>query len=280
MKTFAFLHVPILMVSILLSSSAGAQESVDTAGGNPVYSLGADVGLNDFHVKDNYLSPDIFRGSMFSARLAFERRSPESLHEIRIGFSSGAINSDIQPIDAAEIVGSLSYAYERSVQRFDVAGRPMATFLGLGISSFMAGTTHFDKIEMWSSYDDGSWYWSHSVDLLARLEFTPDGERSLSVRVQLPAFRIVSRPENGHDKNPRNEEVSDNNLKAATGGRPEYLWDNLVIHSEVEFKQPISNSLDLNAAYTFTYASSNRPLAMLSYGMFMNQFHVGIMWRL
>ena len=66
-----------------------------------------------------------------------------------------------------------------------------------------------------------------------------------------------------------------NFINAAKQGKPEFLWDNFVLHAELKYRQRLSRRFSLSAGYSFVYVSSDRPLPM---GMYMNDFVVGFLW--
>jgi hypothetical protein len=241
-----------------------------------VHSLGFGIGINEFHARDEYLSPYIFSGTMFTSMLSYQLKTEHFRHAIVATYSTGHPNSDIQPREVTERIGSLSYSLARTLDVEYVAGNPLEVSLGTGISSFASHTT-FDAIDVTSNYAylDRSWYWSHSLNLLFRGEYQFAGHSGLSLQVTMPVFRLVSRPANGHEFNEKNAEVIDDFLKAAGKGTSEFFWDNLVLMCEVGYTQRISDHLGFRAGFQFDYTSSDRPLPL---GMYMNRLLIGLDW--
>jgi len=63
-----------------------------------------------------------------------------------------------------------------------------------------------------------------------------------------------------------------------SGGKPEFLWDNLVLLTEIEYRTPISERFNFHTTFMFGYSSSDKPPDLLSTSMYMNNFLVGLDW--
>jgi len=239
------------------------------------YLLGAGIGLNDFHIKDEYLSPYPFGGIMFSSKLLFEAESENGKHALETYFSTGKIDSDEQPRNVTPIIASSSYSYTHVIDNLEIAERPLKFSLGAGISSFVMNTDFVTESPAGlGKYYDESWYWSHSLDFLVSGDYSLSEDKTLSAQLALPFFRIVSRPHNGHWNNPKNSEIiSDNFLTAAVNGKREFLWDNFALYCAIEYKQKLKENIYLRGSYRFNFVSSERPLSMNS---FMNNFLIGL----
>jgi hypothetical protein len=96
MKRIYFL----IMVSLLTLLTAAAcvygqnYNNLTSRPDYPVSSIGAAVGINNIHIKDEYLSPYIFGGSVFSSEISYMIDLNKSRHEFDIHFSTGNISSD------------------------------------------------------------------------------------------------------------------------------------------------------------------------------------------
>lgn len=239
----------------------------------PVHSLGFGIGINDFHFRDQYLSPYIFSKSMFSSRLTYQSQAGHFLHNIDISYSYGHPKSELQPRDVTEHIGFISYSLSRVFDVGQIAGNPLMLSLGAGFSTFVE-STHFTATDKQYSYqwNEQSWYCSNSFDLHFQGKYQLARNNSFILKLALPAFSLVSRPENGHYFNARNMKVIDHFLNVELQGKPEFLWDNVSLLGELGFKQGLSKHCNLNLSYLFNYASSDRPMSLQ---MYMNHFLVG-----
>lgn len=260
---------------ILQCSALCGQHSANGETEGFANSLAISLGLNDLHIKDEYLTPYILRGMLFSSSLSYQRSSGHSRHAVDFFYGSGQPESDFQSRDITEEVARLSYRYTHVLDNRDIGGVPFRTSLGGGISSFIANTDYneVNKITANTFYDE-AWYWSNALNLLLRGAYLISEQRSLSIEFRAPVFSLVSRPENGHYFNNANTEVMHNFINAAKQGKPEFLWDNFVLHAELEYRQRLSTRFSLSVGYSFVYVSSDRPLPM---GMYMNDFVVGFL---
>jgi hypothetical protein len=239
-------------------------------------SLGFSIGINDYHARDEYLSPYIFSGTMFTSGLSYRLKTERYRHSINISFSTGHPGSDIQPRSVAEKIGSLSYSITRTIDVEQVAGNPLEMSLGAGVSLF-AAYTDFNSVDDISHYTfyDWSWYLSHSVNMLFRCDYPLSEHTRFSCQFMMPVVRLVSRPENGHYFNDDNVDVNSNFLKAVGRGKTEFFWTNPVLFCEAGYRQRLGDNFDLQIHYQFNYISTDRPLSLQ---MYMNQLTVGIDW--
>ena len=266
-----------IVVCVLMSGNLYSQVERTEQYSKNVNTLGLSLGVNDFHIKDEYLSPNIFSGPMFSSKILFQHKTEETRHRVSLYFSAGQINSTDQPRDVKQYVGSIVYSYLHSIYSLKVGENPLELFIGGGISSYMVHT-NFKTTDINYDYTffDQSWYWSHEADIYFRAEYSFGDRYSIAGEIGSPLAGIVSRPENGHYFNANNAKIINNFMNASIGGKPSFLWDNPVLFSEIEYRQRISLQLDLIFDYSFKFTSSNEPLPLR---MYTNNAQAGILWQ-
>jgi hypothetical protein len=234
------------------------------------------IGINDFHVRDHYLSPFSYQGRLFSSSLSYQLKLEHTRHAVDFGFSTGHTESDAQSQEATQYVGGASYAFMVSLHTWDVAERQLELFVGTGLSTFFATTDIVTPESItWYGPTDKTWYWSHNLDVHLVGEMCLADRQSVSATLSMPVFRLVSRPEVSHNFSTRNIQVRDNFLEAAKGGRSEFFWSNLDLFFQIEYRQRLNDHFDIRGTYSFAYSFSDWPLSM---GMYMNNFLAGIVW--
>lgn len=239
------------------------------------YSIGGRIGLNDFHMKDEFLSPDIFKGILFSSEISFSAELKKIRHTVDLYFSYGNPEPNHSQLELTQYIGGISYSFFHSIDSLKICGSPFAFSLGVGLSSFVMNTDYniSSSLGLGKSYDQ-SWYWSHALDIKIRGDYILSDIQSLSVQLGAPIIKIVSRPANGHWLDSSYNEVSrDNFLNAATQGRREFIWNNFVLDFKFNYHHRISNTINLICGYNFNFTSSDRPLTMKSY---MNNLLIGV----
>ena len=231
-----------------------------------IQSLGFSVGVNDFHLLDQYLSPYIFTKTFISSQVTYQLKTVRYQHTIDFSYCSGHPNSTVQPRDVTQKIGTLSYSLLRVIGEKQMKGNPIELSLGGGVSSLIANT-NFIAIDKQNSYQyfDQSWYCSNSINLLLRSEYLSSERNSFSLQFTQPLFLIVSRPQNGHGFNQQNAKVIHNFPRVLTQGKPEFIWNNIVIASLIGYKHQLSNRCNLNVNYLFNYVTSDRPVALQMY---------------
>jgi hypothetical protein len=265
-----------LAATLSTPSPATSQAAPGDAAEGPTRAFGVSAGLTSLHVRDDYLSPESYGGSLASAGLSYRRETSAVRQALELSFVTGRVSSAVQPCDVHEYVGSFSYAWLRSL-RSGRGGFPLALLAGAGVSSY-AMWTDFDASDPASGYTyfDRSWYWSHALDVHALAEYRFSERRRLSVRLTSPVVRLVSRPQNGHQFNPGNVKVMGNFLRAATGGTAFAIWNDPVLQWRLEYLQPIGPRVDLRIGYLFQNASADAPLPLR---MYTNGVTASLVWR-
>jgi len=241
------------------------------------FSIAGSVGFNNAYQRDNYLSPFVFDGLYFGSKLSFVAQTDMGRHTIDAFYGQGALNSKIQPRNVMQHVGYFSYSFVFSVATPEIAGNVLRSSVGGGISSFVMQTDFNTTDETNYTTYDQSWYWAHSVNLVLSEGYEIETRKTLSLRFTVPIALLVSRPANERWMNSNNAAVINNFFKAAGQGRMDYVWNNLAIFTDIEFRYPLGGAFDILAIYSFGYVSSGRPDPILSLGMYINTYMLGVL---
>ncbi len=276
MKTLLFICFLVLVFASPIFSQNDSLTSLQES----TSSLGLKAGINDFHLRDKYLSPYIYNSVIFVSEISYQLKKKKSGHTVQLLFSTGKITSDNQAGHISPYIGYISYAYTHAVDSWNVFGKPLQFNIGAGLSSYFEYLTLQTESKTSNSiYYDDSWYVSHAVNLHLFGEFKLGERKYFSLLITSPIVRLVTRPGNGHYLNQNNMEIIDENkLKALSGGKLEFLWNSLALITEIKFQTPINDQFNFHTTYMFGYASSNEPASLLSLGMYMNNFLVGVDW--
>ncbi len=238
--------------------------------------IGGSIGINDFHIKDEYLSLLPYRGLMLSTRLSFEARLKSVKHEAEVYFNHGSPSPDNQAFDITQNIGLLAYSFMMKAGKANIADSPLTVYLGAGLSSFIMNSDLITNSKLGEGYyTDQNWYWFHSFNINAEGEYLISIDKTLIIKLQIPFFKIVTSPANGHWLGNQNKAVLNNFFNAAGGGKGEFFWKNSVPLSSMEYRQQLSSHFSFRGSYGFNYASSNTPFNM---GMYMNNFSAGVDW--
>jgi len=260
---------PPCALSLGLALALAAPAAAQTAG-RVATAFGLAAGVADTHQRDEYLAPATYRGAVFAASALFERRSERTLLRFDLAASAGRINAEALPRDAHHYAIRLSGSLLRALGAPPAPGRGLHLFAGGALSAFGA-FTDFRVSDPVSgpTYNDVSWYWLRSLDLMLRAERGGDARR-VSVQLSTPVVRWVSRPPDGKDFDVAYRTWS----RGLLGGRLEYPWSSTVVFGAVEYRQRLGGGVQLRAAYDFAYASADRPLPL---GMYFNTLQLGVL---
>ncbi len=278
MRAFGLLFI-VFIITISSSGNTFGQEFANTisAKKNKKNFLSASVGINDFHLRDEYLSPYSYNGSLFSSAIKYKLKFTKSEHIVNIGFSTGDIDSDSRSLNASQYFGAASYSFYYSLNRFEIHKQQMEIFIGTGLStSFIKTDIVTPESITWYGSNDITWYWSYDINFHLKSDYGFSSRDNVSVQLSMPLVSWVSRPDYGHNFSKRNIEVSNDFLNAASGAKQQFLWDNFTLLIGFEYTHLIYETLSLKGNYYFVYASDSAPLDMK---MYMNSFLAGVQWQ-
>jgi hypothetical protein len=236
--------------------------------------IGVSIGINDFHMLDEYLSPHTLSKAMFCSQMSWQFKTKKTTQSFDLQHSFGHPGSGNQSNNVIEKMGSISYSIIHVLKTVNIGGKAVDFSSGAGISSFIANT-NFITIDKKNSYqwEEQSWYCSNSINLILNSEYHLASKGSFFVQVTMPMFSMTARPANGHTFNEDNNEVINSFLKVEGQGKPEFFWNNLVVLCQAGYSQHLNNHCIFRLNYVFDYVSSDRPLPLK---MYMNQFSTGI----
>jgi hypothetical protein len=278
MRTFGLLFI-FFLITISSSINIFGQEFVNRIPGKKSKKnfLNASLGINDFHLRDEYLSPYSYNGTLYSAAIKYQLKLTKSEHFINIGFSNGDVDSDSRTLKASQYFGTASYSFYYSLSRFEIQKQQMEIFIGIGLStSFIKTDVVTPESITWFGPTDITWYWSHDINFHLKSDYKFSLRNNISVQLSIPLVSWVSRPDYGHNFSKRNIDVSNDFLNAASGAKRQFLWDNFTLLIGFEYRRLIYETLSLKGNYYFIYASDSAPLDMK---MYMNNFLAGVQWQ-
>ena len=226
-----------LCIYIILTADVIAQNITFNENFNNTLTL--NIGVNDFHIKDERISPLIF-------------------------FNQNLVE---------QFAGCISYSLLHQIYNVDYANSNINLNLGAGIKSFVSYENTLDPNYFILSGED-SWYWSHSLNLIFSGVYNIVNKHSINFQLSSPFIRTVSRPD--FSQNQLYYEVESNHLKAAKYGDIEFLWNDFVIFSNLSYVYNLSKHIGLNISYNFYYASTHKTQFM---GLYSNNFLLGGGWQ-
>lgn len=266
----------LLFIFILFSIRIFPQDvqTLEKPENKTIHTLGFSAGITGFHLRDEYLSPCIFSGNMFSTGMAYEVQTKNFYHILDFGYKAGHLNSDDQPRSVTEKTGFFSYSVFRRISTKQICGNPLRMSIGAGVSAFVANTDFIARDDNYSyEWPEQSWYCSNSANLHFRGDYELYSGKSFFLQFSLPVVSLVSRPENGHNLNESNTEVMNKFYKVEFQGKPEFFWQNLPVICKAGYKQPVGKKCNFRVDYLFEYFHSGRPMPLR---MYMNQVQAGM----
>jgi len=269
-----FLRFFILFVFLFLPVTVFAGDKGNSENPSTKYSAGLAFGANNFNMKDEYLAPSSCKGWLVSIGFNFSAENKCGLHEAGGWYSFGDPKPEKEDFLISQKAALLSYAYLLNLSVTELWGSDLIFRAGGGVSTFvMNSDLDIASKTYQGTFSDQSWYWAHSINILAQADYKITEEKNIRIELSLPVYQVVSRPENGHWLNKKNSEVMyDSFLNAAKGGTGEFITNTPDIFINLSYKSKMNDGLSFVGKYGLIISASNRPFDM---GMYMNCLSAG-----
>jgi hypothetical protein len=259
----------LVLISVLLLPSLRAQHlasyksNIDSSKNN----IGFSFGLSDFHIRDEYASPLIYRAPGIGACFSYSRDEDKYKHIIELT----GYYADLKPIYdeyyALDIRGGFRYNYIRRVFKTGrdnilTAGAGGGLYIFLNYSSYRA---HTYPMAMLANLVN-AWYLAHSAEITLLLEYERARSDVFEFRIHLPFITSISRPAYSYVP-------GDNSGDDFTPfGAIKPFWKNFTIQFRTYYRHRISRRFGIFAYYDFQYSAYDKPLDVR---MYMNNFQAG-----
>lgn len=277
-----FLTVTLFFLSIitLQSQQAGAeQQSADDTDKTAIKSyMEYTIGVNDHHIKDLYINPEIFQSLAPAFGVAYQRVTKSGMHEVHGGFSYGRFDWGQNSPEARQYIIQLNYTYLKHVGSNNIFAKNVDYYAGAGISTFISNTDVFTSQNVtWYGNTDKTWYMSNSLNMAGKMVVACNEKNSVSLSLEVPVYSLVSRPGHGHNFNRRNLDVVDNFLNIFKKMQAAYVWDAINPSGSIDYYYVQSAKLTLSAGMALKYASSERPQQLR---MYVGSYHARLKFLL
>lgn len=272
--------LPLLASAILLLAlDVPAMDGRSGAGAAArMWTIALSGGIADVGIRDEFVTPVVYRAPLLSLRLSLERRMRSGHQRLECRYAGGALESDILPRDVREHLAGVSWSRFWPVHAWPLPGAGMVALRAGGGVSTTFSDTDFRGPEGFSLVEviDESWYWAHAVDFGLALAWTPDaGRSSVSVEAVSPIVRLVSRPDYAHSLARRNHDASGNFLRSALGGRLTPPWRDPSLTVGATGVRQIGDRLAIQAGWQLGWWSAESPQPLR---LFSNDFLAGARW--
>lgn len=231
---------------------------------------GGQVGVSDFHSKDDHINPLTYSGGIFATSLSWEIVSRSGRHMVRVDYSYGNVNSAYRQDDASNVLFSGSYTYCTKIAGADLLGRRTDFLLGGGLSAGGWYTNYVEARSRYSTWYVWTYYLSENLNLVGRCEYDIARNSQLYLDIVLPVVQLVSRPAySGWGE--------EDQMANVLHPRLHFLWNNLSATARVGYTVPFAGALMIKLDYIFSYAYAPDPLPVRMYN---NNFLAGLYLRL
>jgi hypothetical protein len=232
--------------------------------------LGLSFGGSDFHLKDDHASPLIFSSVGIAPTFQFFHLGDKSRHSLEGSYYYAYLSSSSDNFNTDNWRGRVRYSYVHLISNFEVWNRSFGIFLGGSINSFYNKSNYYYALNTSNGISIVSWYWSHSLDLTAQVEYNIAQRESFSMMLYVPVISNVSRPKYSPSGDYNYDE---NTWKVKAFGETEIFPRNLSVNVLLNYQRVIVGNFDLRLSYEFYYSSYDKPTDM---AMYMNNLRAGL----
>jgi hypothetical protein len=226
--------------------------------------LSLSFGSCGLHVLDRIGSPLIFRSIGITPDLQYSHKNEKSIQFAEASYSHNNLKASQDNFNALSNGGRIRFSYMRHAFSIKMPKHNLNIFFGGSANSFFIRTDYNYKIDYNSTTARAitSWYWTHSLDLCAGLEYDTGPVSFISAQFYIPLISNVSRPtySSSGDYNYTTNQ-RDIKLLGKTMGFPE----NLSFDAIINYQKQITPKLNLQVGYEFYFADYINPRTIRLY---------------
>ena len=253
-----------LLLFILGSVCSNAEES----GRNYI---GLSISGCDFHISDNHASPLIFSGTGIGPVVQYFSKGDESRQVAEGSYYFNSLSTANQNFHTDNWRGKIRYSYLYSIAGRDSTESAVQLFLGGSLGSFFSQSDYYANLaNQFSVRSIVSWYWSHSLDAAALLEFESATDEYISLLLSVPLISNISRPQYSSSGDYNYDE---NDWDIKTFGETELFPNNLSANVLLMYRTLLSPDFSFHISYEFFYSYYKKPKTV---GMYINNIRVGL----
>ena len=255
-----FTHAPFFGLSFIMCFAQSSGQNY----------IGASIGGSDFHISDDHASPLIFSGAGIAPMIQYFHLGDESRQLAEGSYYFDNLATSNQNFHADNWRGKVRCSYLYSIAGRDSAESVVQLFLGGSLGSFFCKSDYdVNLANQFTLRSIVSWYWSHSLDAAALLEFQSADDEYISLLLSVPLVSNVSRPQysSSGDYN-----YNENDWDIATFGKTVLFPNHLSANVLLMYRTVLSPDFSFQISYEFFYSYYKKPKAV---GMYMNNIRVG-----
>lgn len=232
--------------------------------------VGLSFGGSDFRLKDDHASPLIFGSIGIAPTFQFFHIGNKSRHSLEGSYYYANLSSSSANFNTANWRGRVRYSYVHLISNLEAWNRSFGIFLGGSINSFYERSNYYYAWNGSNGTSIVTWYWTHSIDLTAQLEYSIARRESFSMMLYVPMISNVSRPKYLPSGDYNYEE---NTWKVKAFGETEVFPRNPSVNVLLNYQRSLFGNFDLRLSYEFYYSSYDKPTDM---AMYMNSLRAGL----
>jgi hypothetical protein len=258
-STFLLFAAYLLIASI--SDKAYAQNSNRN-------SLDINFGISNFHIVDDLATELVFRGNGIAASLRFTQVRNMSLHGGEASYFHSMLTTQAENFSTENFKGRFHYGYYFKTIAGPVFNKQVELYLGGSFTSlFCSSDYYFDKASI-QARATASWYWSHSLDVGALLDFHLSERNLVRFQVYMPFISNVSRPVYS---SMGDFDIEKNDYVIKPFGKTSFFSDNLSVTNHLLYRYCFEKFY-MQAGWEFCYIKYKDPSVIK---MYMNNFRLG-----
>lgn len=264
-ELYSWKAVAVFVLLILVQGYAMCQQ-------NEKNYVGVSFGGSFFHIKDEVASPLIFRKPGIAPELQYFHRNEKSIHYGEVAFYHQNLMATQENFTIRNYCGRIRYSFVHSILNTGDISKKLHLYLGGSINSFFNRSDYDYYRGDNSARAITSWYWSHSFDLSAQLEYRISFRKFITGQIYFPMVSNVSRPTYSPSGD-YNYTTNQRNIKMF--GETLFLPQNFSLNAHIVYQQPIGTKVNLQLNYEFYFTHYDKPREVKLY---MNNFRMGLFY--
>lgn len=274
-----FIKIILFIIIVIAQSKCLAQDSAAVQF-EPNHLVTLSTGLSSHSLRDEMMSPLIYRGSQIPIEVSYRYRGLSNRHNVSLYYDNSELNSSITSKSSHYIKNlNLNFEYSFAVKTAEFQNLNTTFFLGARFSSLLNMRNHY--FIQGNSYASAEQMTGLGIYLLTETTIQNNSKNFLSVEINIPfiSYALLTNRYNANVSEKFNDLDFEQNVLCQILKKGDFISFNKLfeIQADISYKFFVSDLIGVDLRYRFQYYSFEQYASLLHSNVLNNQFLIGMM---
>jgi len=275
-----FIEIILIIIVVIAQSKCFAQDDASVVQLEPSHLVTLSTGMSSHSIRDEMMSPLIYRGSQIPIEVSYRYRGLSNRHALLIYFDNSELNSSITGNSSHYIKNlNLNFEYSFAVKTAEFQNLNTTVFLGARVSSMLNMRNHY--FIQGISHTSAEQMTGLGIYFLTETAIQNNSKNFLSVEINIPfiSYALLTNRFNANVSEKFNDLDFEQNVLWQVFKKGDFISFNKLfeIQADISYKLFVSNLIGIDLRYRFQYYSFKQYESLFHSNVLNNQFLIGMM---